>query len=83
MKVCFYDKKTDSLVAVEDWLDSPDLITITSLYMAKTYQSGRHRMPSNLWVAFDGDKTLRIFHLDEHPSVDENVLNRIKLLTQL
>lgn len=79
MKVGFYDKKSDSLVAVEDWLDSPSFITATSLQLAMIYQSGRHRMPSNIWVAFDVG-VLRIFHLEENPQVDKNVFNRIKAL---
>jgi hypothetical protein len=78
LKVCFYDFKLDKLVAVEDWKDLPDKIAMTSVLLAGHYQSGRHRMPSHIWVAFDLKDVLRIFHLNENPEVDEKLLNRIK-----
>ena len=80
LKVAFYDHKTDSLVEVEDWQDSPDFITVTSVQMAAMYQSGLHRMPSDVWIAFDGIEVLRIFFLAEHPRRVPVVSERVKCL---
>lgn len=80
LKVAFYDHKTDSLVEVEDWQDSPDFITMTSVQMAAMYQSGRHRMPSDVWIVFDGSEVLRIFFLAEHPRCVSVVSERVKCL---
>lgn len=81
-KVCFYDKKKDALVEIEDFSGSSDSITYTSLILTSTYQSGKHRMPSSIWLAFNSEDVLRVFFLEANPQPDNIVLDRINELVQ-
>lgn len=78
LKVCFYVPDKDVLAEIEDWHDSADKLPYTSALMASIYQSGKHRMPSGIWVVFDGADVLRVFFLGARPRIDDALMDRIK-----
>jgi hypothetical protein len=80
LMVGFYDAKTDSMVAVEEWPDSIHMARFSSVDMSILYKSGRHRMPSSIWCVWNKKEHASIFTLDDKPR-DEAFLNHVlKLL---
>jgi hypothetical protein len=79
LKVGFYDFKTGSMVAVEPWLESVELARLSSVHMAAMYQTGRHRMPSQVWCVWNKKDFASIFFLDEKP-LDEAFMNKVLAL---
>jgi hypothetical protein len=79
LKVGFYDDSTDSMVSVEEWLDSIHMARFSSVQMATMYQTGRHRMPSPIWCVWNKNDYASIFPLDGK-SRDEAFLNHVLTL---
>lgn len=79
LKVGFYDAPTDSMVAVEEWMESIHMARFASVQMAAMYQTGRHRMPSPVWCVWNQKEFASIFHLDDKPR-DEAFLNHVLTL---
>lgn len=79
LKVGFYDFKTCSMVSVEPWKESIELARLASVQMAAMYQTGRHRMPSQVWCVWNKKDFASIFFLDEKP-LDEAFMNKVLAL---
>jgi hypothetical protein len=79
LKVGFYDFKTCAMVAVEDWPESIHMARLASVQMAAMYQTGRHRMPSQVWCVWNKKDFASIFFLDEKP-LDEAFMNKVLAL---
>ena len=65
IKVGFYVERDDRMVEVEDWPDTIEVARATMVKMAAMYQSGRHRMPSPVWCAWNQKEFASIFFLDD------------------
>ena len=79
LKVGFYDFKTGAMVAVEEWPESIHMARLSSVQMAAMYQTGRHRMPSQVWCVWNKKDYASIFFLDEKP-LDEAFMNKVLAL---
>lgn len=62
MKVAFYDPQKARLVAVDN-LSETEVVPV-SMYLTTAYSSGRHSLPSPIWLAFDLRGKIRVFFLD-------------------
>ena len=67
MKVAFFDLQKSKLVEIEN-LPADD-VTAASIHLTAAFSSGRHCMPSPIWVAFDFRGKIRVFFLDPLLSV--------------
>lgn len=80
IKVGFYDKKTHSMLEVELWPHDIQAARVASAHMAVMYQTGRHRLPTEIWCAWNQTEYASIFFLDDKPSSDEAFMNSILAL---
>ena len=80
IKVGFYNPKTDSMVAVEEWPDSIQKARATSVYMTSLYKSGRHKMPSPFWCVWNQKEFASIFPLDGSQPDEAFLKHVLKLL---
>lgn len=62
--VGFFDLSKQVLVEVEEANFPPEQVTMTSCVLTDLYLSGKHTLPSSIWVVFDESDLLRIFFLD-------------------
>ena len=80
LHVGFFDLSKQVLVEVEEADFPAEQVTMTSCVLTDLYRTGKHKLPSAVWVVFDEADTLRIFFLDlENPQgIDESTLEKIK-----
>lgn len=64
MKFGFFDVKKGDMVEVEDAEFSSLFVTTTALQLSAMWQSGKHKLPSRIWCAWEGQDDFRIFMLD-------------------
>lgn len=80
LQVGFYDKVGDVMVEVERFPKGLDVARTTSLQLTMLWASGKHRLPSPYWVAWDNSKhVLSVFALDGDVP-DEALCERIREL---
>jgi hypothetical protein len=78
--VGFYDRKTHSMIEVEPWTETIQDARIASAHMAVMYQTGRHRLPTEIWCVWNQKEFASIFFLDDKPSSDTAFMNSILAL---
>jgi hypothetical protein len=81
MKVGFYNDKTHTMVAVEPWDLGWEKARYTGVMLSSMYQSGRHRMPSPWWCAWDDDN-FSIFDLADSQPKESAALDSIEALAR-
>lgn len=65
MLTAFYDLSKNAIVEAEPLSFPVEQIPATSTHLAALYQSGKHSLPSAIWIVFDFEDTLRVFFLAE------------------
>lgn len=81
LQVAFYDPRTDKIVSQEPFGSDIQEARLASCGLTALWASGRHRMPSPYWVAWDHDEDIfSVFLLDQNRVPKEKTLNRIKEL---
>jgi len=64
MKVGFFDPKKGNMVEVEDAEFSSLFVSTTAMQLTAMWKTGKHKMPSRVWCAWDGQEDFRLFMLD-------------------
>lgn len=83
LKVAFYDPAGDRLVHRERFGRDMATARFTAVMLADSFASGRHRMPSPYWVAWDHKaEELSVFYLGQTGGVDERMCERIRALVK-
>lgn len=62
--VAFFDLEKKELVEVETISTTPEGITMSGVQLTALFESGKHRLPSSVWLSFDLKDQLRVFFLD-------------------